>query len=65
MTASEFYQKFKRVRDRAIETVVTETKIIYTDRYGNQAIEYKNSNPYTKGLYYNNKLFNVKPRERK
>lgn len=62
MTATEFYKHFQLVRRRATRKEETASKIIYTDMYGNQAIEYKTPAPYSLGLFYKEKLYHIRPK---
>ena len=62
MNASEFYRRFQLVRRLAVTKQETAHKIIYTDIYGNQAIEYKDASPYNLGLFYNKKLYHIRPK---
>lgn len=59
MTASDFNRYFKRVRGRACKKEENATRIIYTDRFGNQAIQFKSPGPYNMSLYYNGKFYSL------
>ena len=62
MNASEFYKYFQLVRRHATKREETASKTVYTDQFGNQAIEYKTPAPYNLGLFYNKKLYHIRPK---